>query len=92
MQEPYVIAYQILHDMNNINRAWYTHKDQVYPLTYKLTKEQIEKDQERDQNMAKMITQLDILVKNIMSDGMRSVNVYIIGDVNLEEAKFSILQ
>lgn len=42
--------------------------------------------------MAKMITQLDILVKNIMSDGMRSVNVYIIGDVNLEEAKFSILQ
>lgn len=39
MQEPYVIAYQILHDMNNINRAWYTHKDQVYPLTYKLTKE-----------------------------------------------------
>lgn len=42
--------------------------------------------------MAKMITQLDILVKNIMSDGMRSINVYIIGDVNLEEAKFSILQ
>uniref|UniRef100_M1DGS8 Integrase core domain containing protein n=1 Tax=Solanum tuberosum TaxID=4113 RepID=M1DGS8_SOLTU len=52
--------------MTKINRAWYTREDQVSPLTYKLTKEQIEKDQERDQSMANMMTQLDILSKNIM--------------------------
>jgi len=38
----------------------------VSPLTFRMTKEQIEKDQERDQNMAKMMTQLDLLGKNVL--------------------------
>uniref|UniRef100_M1DDU9 Uncharacterized protein n=1 Tax=Solanum tuberosum TaxID=4113 RepID=M1DDU9_SOLTU len=67
--EPYLIAAQLLDGMTKINRAWYTREDQMSPLTFKLTKEQIGKDQERDQNMAKMMTQLDILAKNVMGAG-----------------------
>ncbi|KAK4713447.1 hypothetical protein R3W88_019354 [Solanum pinnatisectum] len=91
MQQPYVIASQLLDGMTKINRAWYTHEDQVSPLTYKLTKEQMKKDQERDQNMAKMMTQLDIFTKNIMDAGMRSVNIIGVSGVNPEEAKFEVL-
>uniref|UniRef100_M1DTP2 Integrase core domain containing protein n=1 Tax=Solanum tuberosum TaxID=4113 RepID=M1DTP2_SOLTU len=41
--------------------------------------------------MAKMMTQLDILAKNVMGDGTRSVNVVGVCGVNPEEAKFKIL-
>lgn len=81
MQQPYVIAAQLLDGMTKINRAWYTHEDQVSPLTFKLTKEQLEKDQERDQNMAKIMTQLDIFSQNVMGAGARSVNVVGVGCV-----------
>jgi len=30
--------------MTKINRAWYTREDQVSPLSFRMTKEQIEKD------------------------------------------------
>ncbi|KAK4729675.1 hypothetical protein R3W88_022663 [Solanum pinnatisectum] len=68
--QPYVIATQILDGMTTINRVWYTREDQVSPLTFKLTKEQMEKDQQRDQNLAKIMTQLDILSKNAMGAGV----------------------
>uniref|UniRef100_M1DRN5 Retrotransposon gag protein n=1 Tax=Solanum tuberosum TaxID=4113 RepID=M1DRN5_SOLTU len=86
MQQPYEVASQLLDGMTMINRAWYTCEDQVYPLTFRMTKEQIEKDQERDQNMAKMMTQLDILAKNMMGSGLKSVNVVGVGRANPEEA------
>lgn len=41
--------------------------------------------------MAKMITQLDILAKNVMGASTRSVNVFDVGGVNLEEAEFDVL-
>ncbi|KAK4723998.1 hypothetical protein R3W88_026777 [Solanum pinnatisectum] len=91
MQQPYVIATQLLVVMTKINRTWYTREDQVSPLTFKLTKEQLEKDHERDQNMAKMMTLLDILAKNVIGAGVRSVNVVGVGCVNLDEAKFELL-
>uniref|UniRef100_M1DZA3 Uncharacterized protein n=1 Tax=Solanum tuberosum TaxID=4113 RepID=M1DZA3_SOLTU len=72
--------------MTKINWAWYTGEDQVSPLTYKLTKEQIERDQERDQNMAKMMTQQNILTKNVIGAGTRSVDVVIVG--SLESVPF----
>ncbi|KAK4737296.1 hypothetical protein R3W88_000993 [Solanum pinnatisectum] len=77
--------------MTTINRAWYTHKDQVSPLTFTLSKEQIEKDNERDQNMAKIMTQLDILSKNVMRAGARGVNFVGVGGTNPEEMKFEAL-
>uniref|UniRef100_M1DX07 Uncharacterized protein n=1 Tax=Solanum tuberosum TaxID=4113 RepID=M1DX07_SOLTU len=58
MQQPYAVAAQLLDGMTTINRAWYTREDQVSPLTFKLSKEQMEKDNERDQNMAKIMTSL----------------------------------
>ncbi|KAK4731373.1 hypothetical protein R3W88_024361 [Solanum pinnatisectum] len=91
MQQPYVIATQLLDGMTKINLAWYTWEDQVSPLTFKLTKEQMEKDQERDQNMDKIITQLDILSKNVNGAGTRNVNVMGVGCVNPKEAKFEAL-
>uniref|UniRef100_M1DPA2 Athila retroelement ORF1 protein n=1 Tax=Solanum tuberosum TaxID=4113 RepID=M1DPA2_SOLTU len=91
MQQPYVIVAQLLDDMTTINRAWYTREDQVSPLTFKLTKEQMEKDQERDQNLAKIMTQLDIMSKNVMGAGTRSVNVVGVGCANPEESKFEAL-
>uniref|UniRef100_M1DVF9 Integrase core domain containing protein n=1 Tax=Solanum tuberosum TaxID=4113 RepID=M1DVF9_SOLTU len=91
MQQPYVIAAQLLDGMTTINRAWYTREDQVSPLTFKLTKEQLEKDQARDQNMAKIMTQLDILSKNVMGAGARSVNDVGVGFANPDDAKFEAL-
>uniref|UniRef100_M1DJS1 Integrase core domain containing protein n=1 Tax=Solanum tuberosum TaxID=4113 RepID=M1DJS1_SOLTU len=89
MQQPYVIAAQLLDGMTKINR--YTREDQVSPLTFKLTKKQLGKDQERDQNMTKMMTQLDILAKNAMGAGARSINVMGVGCVSPDEAKFESL-
>uniref|UniRef100_M1D8A9 Uncharacterized protein n=1 Tax=Solanum tuberosum TaxID=4113 RepID=M1D8A9_SOLTU len=91
MQHPYVIGAQLLDGMTMINRAWYTREDQVSPLSFKLTKDQMEKNQERDQNMAKIMTQLDILSKNVMGVGPRGVNVVGIGYAYLKDAKFYAL-
>uniref|UniRef100_M1DBJ4 Integrase core domain containing protein n=1 Tax=Solanum tuberosum TaxID=4113 RepID=M1DBJ4_SOLTU len=41
--------------------------------------------------MAKMMTQLDILAKNVMGAGARSVNAVGVGCVNPDEAKFEAL-
>uniref|UniRef100_M1DSX9 Integrase core domain containing protein n=1 Tax=Solanum tuberosum TaxID=4113 RepID=M1DSX9_SOLTU len=92
MQQPFEIAFNLLDGMTNINRAWYTQEDQVSPLTLRMTKEKIEKHQERDQNMAKMMTQLDILSKNLMGNGPRVVNVVgITSGANPENAHFKAL-
>uniref|UniRef100_M1E0P4 Integrase core domain containing protein n=1 Tax=Solanum tuberosum TaxID=4113 RepID=M1E0P4_SOLTU len=51
----------------------------------------MEKDQERDQNMAKIMTQLDILSKNVMGFIARSVNDVGVKCANLNESKFEAL-
>ena len=66
MQKPYPVAAQLLDGMTTINRMWYTHKDQVSTITFQLLKEQIEKDYQTEKNMEKIMTQLDILSKNVM--------------------------
>uniref|UniRef100_M1DL69 Putative plant transposon protein domain-containing protein n=1 Tax=Solanum tuberosum TaxID=4113 RepID=M1DL69_SOLTU len=48
-------------------------------------------DQERDQNMAKIMTQLDILSKNVVGAGTRGVNVVGVGCPNPDESKFEAL-
>ncbi|KAK4724061.1 hypothetical protein R3W88_026840 [Solanum pinnatisectum] len=91
MQHPYKVASQLLNGMAKINRAWYTREDQVSPLTFRMSKDKIEKDQERDQNMAKIETQLDLLMKNVMGSGLKSVNVVGVSGANPEEAQFEAL-
>lgn len=51
--------------MKTIDRAWYTHEHQVSRHEYTLSKEKIEKENERDQNMDKIMTQIDVLSKKI---------------------------
>ena len=91
IQQPYAITAQLLDGMTTINRAWYTREDQVSPLTFKISKEQIAKDHEKDQNMAKIMIEPDILSKNIMGAGARSANAIGVGCVNPEETKFEAL-
>uniref|UniRef100_M1DJW5 Integrase core domain containing protein n=1 Tax=Solanum tuberosum TaxID=4113 RepID=M1DJW5_SOLTU len=88
MQQLCAVVAQLLDGMITINRGWYTSEDQVSPVTFQLSKEQVEKDNERDQNMAKIMTQLDILFKNVMGAGACGLNVVGVGGVNPEEMKF----
>ncbi|XP_049362576.1 uncharacterized protein LOC125827308 [Solanum verrucosum] len=88
MQQPYAVAAQLLDGMKTINRLWYTREDQVSHVTFQLSKELVEKDNKRDQNMAKIIMQLDILSKNVMRAGARGINVVGVGGENPEEMKF----
>ena len=91
MQQPYAVAAQLLDGMTTINRVWYTREDQVSLVTFQLSKEQVEKDNERDQNMAKIMMQLDILSKNVMGAGACGVNVVGVGGANPEEMKFEVM-
>ena len=65
--------------------------DQVSPITFLLSKEQIQKDNERDQNMDKIMTSLDILSKNVMGACTHSVNFVAIGSTNPDDIKFEAL-
>lgn len=58
---------------------------------FKLTKEQLEKNQSRDQNMKNIMTQLEILSKNVIGAGIRSVNSMGVGCLNFIEAKFKVV-
>lgn len=51
----------------------------------------MEKDQERDHNMDKIMTQLNIFSKNIMGADARSVNVVGVRCANPGESKFEAL-
>lgn len=48
-------------------------------------------DNERDQNMAKIMTHLDILSKNVVGAGARSVNVVGVGSTSTKEVKLKAL-
>jgi len=70
MQQPYEVA-----SMTKVNRAWHTREDQVTFLQLSMSKEQIEKEYDRDEKMAKMMTQIDLLSNCVMGGGLKSVSV-----------------
>lgn len=53
----------LLDYIDKINSALYTRENSVFPLTFSMMKEQSEIYQERDQNMSKMMTHLDLIQK-----------------------------
>ncbi|WMV59102.1 hypothetical protein MTR67_052487 [Solanum verrucosum] len=91
MQQPFEVASTLLDEMTKTNRAWYSREDQVSPLNFRFKKEQIEKDQERDENMAKIMTQMDLLSKHVMGSGYKVVNAVGVSGVNPFEAKFEAM-
>lgn len=56
-----------------------------------MTKDKLEKDQQRYKNMEKMKTKLDILKKKIMCSGLKSINVVGGGETKPDEAHFEAL-
>ncbi|WMV41287.1 hypothetical protein MTR67_034672 [Solanum verrucosum] len=74
MRQPYEVADLLLDDMTKVNRAWHTREDQVPSLHVGQRKEKVEKDHERDENMAKMMTQINFLSKHVMEGGTKSFN------------------
>ena len=55
MRQSFAVASALLDEMIKINWTWHTREDHVSPLNIGLTKEQMIKNQERDENMAKMM-------------------------------------
>lgn len=75
MAQGYTNASLLLDNMTKINHAWYTRDDLMSTLSRGMMKDQLVKDHERDENIAKMMTQLDLLTKHITSSGRKGFNV-----------------
>jgi len=55
----------LLDDMTKINQAWYTQEDQVSPFCFRLTQEQLDKERERDENIKKILIQMEFLQEHM---------------------------
>ena len=59
--------------MKKINHAWYTKEDQVSLFCFRTTQEQVDKERKRDENIKKMLIQMDLLQDNQM-ENVRKIN------------------
>ena len=69
MRKPFAESMQLLDEVSKNNRAWYTRDAKVGELgyTFELSAEQMKREEERDQDMAHMRTQIDLLTKHIVA-------------------------
>lgn len=89
MCQPFSIASTLLDRMEKANRAWHTREDEVAPASLSISKEQLLKDHERYENIAKIMTQMDIWTNHVMGGGSKSVNVMgVSGDKSIDVEKF----
>ncbi|XP_015164452.1 uncharacterized protein [Solanum tuberosum] len=51
--------------MARVYQAWYTKEDQVSPLCFRLTQEQLDKEKERDVNIKNMLSQMEDLQEHM---------------------------
>uniref|UniRef100_M1DSL9 Integrase core domain containing protein n=1 Tax=Solanum tuberosum TaxID=4113 RepID=M1DSL9_SOLTU len=58
----------------------------------RMTKDQIEEDQERDENMAKMMTQMDLLSIHVIGSGSKVLNGVGVYGVTHDDADFEDLE
>ena len=74
MKQSFEVASALLDDLTKVNRAWYSIEDYVSPLHGGMTKEQEEKNRERDANITKMLSQMNLITNRVMGSEVKSVN------------------
>jgi len=76
MRKPFAESMQLLVEVSKNNRAWYTRDAEVGELgyTFEISAEQRKREEERDQDMAHMRNQIDLLTKHIVAK-FEKVNV-----------------
>ncbi|XP_015165388.1 uncharacterized protein [Solanum tuberosum] len=65
MFQSFEVASFLLDDMTRINQVWYTKEDHISPFQFRLTQEQLDKEKERDENIKKMLTQMEVLQEHM---------------------------
>ncbi|KAH0781469.1 hypothetical protein KY290_001067 [Solanum tuberosum] len=92
MRKPFLESMQLMDEVSKNNRAWYTRDVEVGNLGYifELSAEQRKREEEMDQDMAHMRTQIDLLTKHIVSksekvNAVGQPNKYEDQDINLDE-------
>ena len=65
MLQSFEVASFLLDGMTKVNQAWYTKYDQVSPLCFRLTQEQLDKERERDENIKKMLSQMEVIQEHM---------------------------
>lgn len=95
MRQYFTAAFNLLDQMAKTNRAWHTREAEVAvggPFSSSISKAQMLKDQEKDENIAKMMIQMDLLTKHVMGNGSKSVNALALsGSKSYEDDKFDAL-
>lgn len=61
MRQLFMVAFSLIGQMAKTNRAWQTQEDEGISAYSAVTKEIIKKDQNHDENMAQIMTQLDLM-------------------------------
>ncbi|KAK4709887.1 hypothetical protein R3W88_004400 [Solanum pinnatisectum] len=92
MRKSFAESMQLLDEVSKNNRAWYTRDVEVGELgyTFELSAEQRKREEERDQDMAHLRTQIDLLTKHIVAKSkkvnvVRQQNRYEDQDLDLDE-------
>ncbi|WMV33224.1 hypothetical protein MTR67_026609 [Solanum verrucosum] len=70
MRQLFDVATILLDDMTKINRATSTREDQLSSLHLGMSKEKMEKINQHDENMTKMMTQHDLLSKLVSAEAL----------------------
>lgn len=92
MRQTFAAASTLLDEITKINRAWYTRDDLATLLTLGKMKEQHEKDHECDEKMAKIMTQIKLLIKHVICGGRKGVNAIEVSDgVHPDDVNFDTI-
>uniref|UniRef100_M1DE40 Integrase core domain containing protein n=1 Tax=Solanum tuberosum TaxID=4113 RepID=M1DE40_SOLTU len=71
MLQSFQMTLFLLDNMTKINQALYTQEDQVSPLCFGITQEQLDKEKERDENINKMLSQMELLQTQMLENATR---------------------
>ena len=73
MRNPFVDRMQLLDEISKNNRAWYTRDAEIgeFGYSYEMSVEQRKNEEERDQDMAHLSTQIDLLT-NILCPSLKN--------------------